>query len=91
MAARISLGPEIIVRFHQNGDEFARELGAKRKELYAISSICDEVLAQKHPARKGFGQNRLSRRRKTSPCGRMPSGILLELNDFVSNLDGNGL
>ena len=72
---------------YQDGDNFGRGLGEKRKELLAISSIFDAKLVQKCPAALRFGQNRPLSRQKTSPCGRMPSVFFLKLSDFDSNLD----
>ncbi len=64
-----------------------RILGAKRKEVLALSSICDAKVVQKRPAASRYGQNHLFRRRKTLTCGRTASVVLLELDDFDSYLN----
>jgi hypothetical protein len=66
-----------------------RILGAKRKELLAISSIRDAKVGQNGPAAARFGQNHPSCRQNTSPGGRPPSALFLKLNDFGLKSVGN--
>mgnify|MGYP000392103980 CR=1 FL=1 len=53
-------------------------------KLFTISSIFDDVVGQKRPAPKGYGQICSFRRQNSSPCIRKLSEFFLELSKFGS-------